>query len=112
MAPSINTRTQEVGELPPVPGLTSRSAVVTTAAAPQSQPQPPAPAEVVEAPPGNLDSLANGPGGPTDRPPYPYSTIIRYAIEGSPRGMLTLSEIYEVVERRYPYFSTMGAGWK
>lgn len=62
--------------------------------------------------PGNLDSLADGPEGPGSRPPYPYSTIIRYAIEGAPRGMLTLSEIYEAVEARFPYFKTAGVGWK
>ncbi|KIO23167.1 hypothetical protein M407DRAFT_78362, partial [Tulasnella calospora MUT 4182] len=45
-------------------------------------------------------------------PPYPYSTIIRYAIEGSPRGMLTLAEIYEVVEARFPYYKNAGMGWK
>ena len=67
---------------------------------------------VTEAPPGNLDSLADGPDGPGSRPPYPYSTIIRYAIEGSPRGMLTLSEIYDVVEARFPFYKTGGAGWK
>ncbi|KAG8918785.1 hypothetical protein FRC00_012078, partial [Tulasnella sp. 408] len=62
--------------------------------------------------PGNLDSLADGPEGPNGRPPYPYSTIIRYAIEGSPRGMLTLAEIYEVVEARFPYYKNAGMGWK
>ncbi|KAG8864276.1 hypothetical protein FRB96_006097 [Tulasnella sp. 330] len=63
---------------------------------------------------GNLDSLADGPEGPGSRPPYPYSTIIKYAIEGSPRGMLTLSEIYEAVERRFPFFAKKaeGQGWK
>lgn len=32
-----------------------------------------------------------------------YVTLIRYAILGSPHKRLTLGEIYEALERRFPY---------
>ncbi|KAJ7871956.1 hypothetical protein B0H14DRAFT_3439167 [Mycena olivaceomarginata] len=38
----------------------------------------------------NLDSLRDGP--PSSKPCYPYSTLIRYAIKGSPnQKLLTMS---------------------
>jgi hypothetical protein len=57
-----------------------------------------------------LHSLSDGPPG--EKPPYPYPTIIRCAILGSPRQRLTLSEIYIAMENRYPWFKTAGQGWK
>lgn len=57
-----------------------------------------------------LHSLSDGPPG--EKPPYPYPTIIRCAILGSPRQRLTLSEIYVAMENRYPWFKTAGQGWK
>lgn len=78
---------------------------------PQYQPyheEPPRP----NRPIGSLASLADGPEGPEGRPPYPYSTLIRYAIEGSERGKLTLSELYSHIEARFPWFGKNGAGWK
>ncbi|KAG8907026.1 hypothetical protein FRB99_005546 [Tulasnella sp. 403] len=61
---------------------------------------------------GSLAQLADGPEGNNARPPYPYSTLIRYAIEGSERGRLTLAELYTAVEKRFPWFTHSGAGWK
>lgn len=61
-------------------------------------------------PPANLNALSDGPPG--TKPPYPYSTIIRYAIQGSPRQRLTLSELYECMENRFPWYKTAGNGWK
>ncbi|QRW16457.1 diphthamide biosynthesis protein [Rhizoctonia solani] len=43
--------------------------------------------------PNDLSALADA--HPGQKPPYPYSTIIRYAIQGSPRQRLTLSELYD-----------------
>ena len=51
-------------------------------------------------------------GIPGEKPPYPYPTIVRCAILGSPRQRLTLSEIYLAMENRYPWFKTAGQGWK
>ncbi|EIN10284.1 hypothetical protein PUNSTDRAFT_30451, partial [Punctularia strigosozonata HHB-11173 SS5] len=60
--------------------------------------------------PINLDSLRDGPPG--SKPFYPYSTLIRYAIKGSPTGKLLLEDIYYAIESRFPYFRTAPAGWK
>ncbi|KAF8631221.1 hypothetical protein AX15_002552 [Amanita polypyramis BW_CC] len=60
--------------------------------------------------PINLDSLRDGPPG--TKPFYPYSTLIRYAIKGSPTGKLLLEDIYYAIESRFPYFRTAPSGWK
>jgi len=60
--------------------------------------------------PINLDSLRDGPPG--SKPFYPYSTLIRYAIKGSPNHKLLLEDIYYAIESRFPYFRTAPAGWK
>ncbi|CDO71316.1 hypothetical protein BN946_scf184908.g73 [Trametes cinnabarina] len=60
--------------------------------------------------PINLDSLRDGPPG--SKPFYPYSTLIRYAIKGSPNGKLLLEDIYYAIESRFPYFRTAPPGWK
>ncbi|KZS97769.1 hypothetical protein SISNIDRAFT_449331 [Sistotremastrum niveocremeum HHB9708] len=60
--------------------------------------------------PINLDSLRDGPPG--TKPFYPYSTLIRYAIKGSPNQRLLLEDIYYAIESRFPYFRTAPAGWK
>ncbi|KAF9509513.1 hypothetical protein BS47DRAFT_1265835, partial [Hydnum rufescens UP504] len=59
----------------------------------------------------NLNSLAD-PYEPNAKPHYSYGTIIRYAIMGSPRQKLTLSELYESIECRFPYYKTAKGGWK
>ncbi|CAO3699255.1 unnamed protein product [Rhizopus stolonifer] len=46
------------------------------------------------------------------KPPYSYATLITTAIEGSEKKMLTLNEIYQWVLERYPYFNSIGNGWK
>ncbi|KZV64848.1 hypothetical protein PENSPDRAFT_614853 [Peniophora sp. CONT] len=60
--------------------------------------------------PVNLDSLRDGPPG--SKPFYPYSTLIRYAIKGSPNQKLLLEDIYYAIESRFPYFRTASSGWK
>ncbi|VDB90136.1 unnamed protein product [Peniophora sp. CBMAI 1063] len=60
--------------------------------------------------PVNLDSLRDGPPG--TKPFYPYSTLIRYAIKGSPNQKLLLEDIYYAIESRFPYFRTASSGWK
>jgi len=60
--------------------------------------------------PINLDSLRDGPPG--TKPFYPYSTLIRYAIKGSPHQKLLLEDIYYAIESRFPYFRTAPNGWK
>ncbi|TFY60570.1 hypothetical protein EVJ58_g5071 [Rhodofomes roseus] len=60
--------------------------------------------------PLNLDSLRDGPPG--SKPFYPYSTLIRYAIKGSPNQKLLLEDIYYAIESRFPYFRSAPPGWK
>jgi len=57
-----------------------------------------------------LAALRDPPDG--QKPFYPYSTLIRYAIKGSPEGRLLLEDIYAAIEKRFPYFTTAPAGWK
>ncbi|EEB98512.1 hypothetical protein MPER_01963, partial [Moniliophthora perniciosa FA553] len=51
-------------------------------------------------------------GPPGSKPFYPYSTLIRYAIKGSPNQKLLLEDIYYAIESRFPYFRTAPNGWK
>ncbi|KAF8341332.1 uncharacterized protein EI90DRAFT_2872920, partial [Cantharellus anzutake] len=59
-----------------------------------------------------LNSLFEPPTS-QDKPPYPYTTILRFAILGSPRKKLTLGEIYETMENRFPWFkNNTDKGWR
>ncbi|KAI6105518.1 hypothetical protein EDD17DRAFT_319610 [Pisolithus thermaeus] len=71
---------------------------------------PQEPTDLTGGLPMNLDSLRDGPPG--SKPFYPYSTLIRYAIKGSPTGKLLLEDIYYAIESRFPYFRTAPSGWK
>ncbi|KAH7916729.1 hypothetical protein BJ138DRAFT_1139031 [Hygrophoropsis aurantiaca] len=71
---------------------------------------PQEPADLSGGLPINLDSLRDGPPG--SKPFYPYSTLIRYAIKGSPNQKLLLEDIYYAIESRFPYFRTAPSGWK
>ncbi|CAE6408928.1 unnamed protein product [Rhizoctonia solani] len=57
-----------------------------------------------------LDALESG--RPGERPAYPFTTLIRYAIKGSANGRLLLEDIYNAIQTRYPYFETSPSGWK
>ncbi|KAF8578508.1 winged helix DNA-binding domain-containing protein, partial [Ramaria rubella] len=57
-----------------------------------------------------LHCLADG--DPNERPPYSNFTLIKYAILGSTKQKLTLSEIYFAIANRFPWFDTAGKGWK
>jgi len=71
---------------------------------------PPPTGELNGGLPMNLDALRDGPPG--SKPFYPYSTLIRYAIKGSPNQKLLLEDIYYAIESRFPYFRTAPSGWK
>jgi len=57
-----------------------------------------------------LAALRDSPPG--TKPFYPYSTLIRYAIKGSPQKRLLLEDIYYSIEARFPYFRSAPTGWK
>ncbi|KAI0033345.1 hypothetical protein K488DRAFT_13548, partial [Vararia minispora EC-137] len=73
-------------------------------------PDPPTGTDLSGGLPLNLDSLRDSPPG--SKPFYPYSTLIRYAIKGSPDQKLLLEDIYYAIESRFPYFRTASSGWK
>lgn len=61
--------------------------------------------------PINLGVLDDPPPG--EKPNYPYPTLIKLAIYGSPRKRLTLQEIYQALENRFEWFkNSTDAAWK
>jgi len=66
-------------------------------------------------PPGapvGLGALPDPPPG--EKPNYPLPTLIKLAIYDSPRGRLTLQEIYQALEDRFEWFRqrTDELSWK
>jgi hypothetical protein len=50
---------------------------------------------------------------PGCHPGYSIKVLIEYAIRGSPTGRMSLNDIYEAVERRFPILKTeVGANWR
>ncbi|XP_015274785.1 PREDICTED: LOW QUALITY PROTEIN: forkhead box protein F2-like [Gekko japonicus] len=94
-----------------------------------SQPPPPPPALETS---GNSSSSSGGGGGggsasssaPSkgkkaasglrrpEKPPYSYIALIVMAIQSSPAKRLTLSEIYQFLQSRFPFFRGSYQGWK
>ncbi|KAK9900144.1 hypothetical protein P389DRAFT_207702 [Cystobasidium minutum MCA 4210] len=60
-----------------------------------------------------LYDLRDGADGPGGKPPYPYLTLIRIALLSSPAKRLTLQELYDTLEARWPgHFVGDQKGWK
>ncbi|XP_068197378.1 forkhead box protein F2-like [Antennarius striatus] len=49
---------------------------------------------------------------PPEKPPYSYIALIVMAIQSSPCKRLTLSEIYQFLQARFPFFRGSYQGWK
>lgn len=47
-----------------------------------------------------------------EKPPYSYIALIVMAIQNSPAKRLTLSEIYNFLQQRFPFFRGPYQGWK
>ncbi|CAD7079368.1 unnamed protein product [Hermetia illucens] len=47
-----------------------------------------------------------------DRPKYSYGALIMMAIKASPKGRLTLAEIYEYITNNYEYYRTCKTDWQ
>ncbi|MGH0122021.1 UNVERIFIED_CONTAM: hypothetical protein FKN15_007365 [Acipenser sinensis] len=52
-----------------------------------------------------------GPRG-TSKPPFSYATLISQAIKSTPRGRMSLNDIYSWICEQYPFYKNTGAGWK
>ncbi|XP_001637165.2 forkhead box protein D3-B [Nematostella vectensis] len=46
------------------------------------------------------------------KPPYSYIALICMAITSSPQRQLTLSEIYDFISQRFPFYQTCSIKWK
>ncbi|CAH3018267.1 unnamed protein product, partial [Porites evermanni] len=46
------------------------------------------------------------------KPPYSYANLITFAINSSPKKKMTLSEIYQWICEKFPYYKEAGNGWK
>ncbi|XP_064843530.1 forkhead box protein F2-like [Oncorhynchus masou masou] len=47
-----------------------------------------------------------------EKPPYSYIALIVMAIQSSPTKRLTLSEVYQFLQARFPFFRGSYQGWK
>jgi hypothetical protein len=46
------------------------------------------------------------------KPEYSYAAIITQALEANNNRLMTLSEIYQWITDKYPFFKTAAPGWK
>ncbi|KZW04098.1 hypothetical protein EXIGLDRAFT_828022 [Exidia glandulosa HHB12029] len=60
--------------------------------------------------PQSLEELRDPPPG--QKPDYPYPTLIRCAILSHSKRSPTLSEIYDMIHKRFSFFKMDDAGWK
>jgi hypothetical protein len=55
---------------------------------------------------------AQSAGGDGTKPAYSYASLITFAINSSPDKRMTLSEIYQWIIDKYPYYRDAENGWK
>ncbi|KAJ1084184.1 hypothetical protein NDU88_004336 [Pleurodeles waltl] len=81
-------------------------------AAPDKHPGGPAPA--LEAASSGATKAKKSTAGirRPEKPPYSYIALIVMAIQSSPSKRLTLSEIYQFLQSRFPFFRGSYQGWK
>ncbi|KAF4521371.1 hypothetical protein B566_EDAN006960 [Ephemera danica] len=64
----------------------------------------------------SASSTTNKKGNPgirrQEKPPYSYIALIVMAIQSTPTKKLTLSEIYQFLQQRFPFFRGSYQGWK
>ncbi|XP_035399450.1 forkhead box protein F1 [Anser cygnoides] len=118
---------QALSSQPPPPPAHSSYGPMSSVA--EKQPQSSAMDAAPGAPPGPAGSAAGsggaagGGGGPKakktnagirrpEKPPYSYIALIVMAIQSSPSKRLTLSEIYQFLQSRFPFFRGSYQGWK
>lgn len=89
------------------PLRSSPAAAALNAALPSSQP-------VMESTQNASTKWKKGNSGlrRPEKPPYSYIALIVMAIQSSPSKRLTLSEIYQFLQARFPFFRGSYQGWK
>lgn len=64
---------------------------------------------------GDSNSTTPSNGGDlsdVNKPAYSYASLITFAIGSSPEKRMTLSEIYQWIIDKYPYYKDAENGWK
>ncbi|TRY80104.1 hypothetical protein TCAL_12883 [Tigriopus californicus] len=61
---------------------------------------------------GHCESSMFDSEDPKSKPRHSYATLIRQAIENSENQRATLSEIYQWITDRYPFYRNASSGWK
>nr|XP_033789604.1 forkhead box protein F2 [Geotrypetes seraphini] len=74
-------------------------------------PEPPGPRTPDPPAPSKLKKSGSGLRRP-EKPPYSYIALIVMAIQSAPAKRLTLSEIYQFLQARFPFFRGAYQGWK
>ena len=46
------------------------------------------------------------------KPPYSYVNLITFAINSTSKKRMTLNDIYQWITDHFPYYKTIGNGWK
>ncbi|KAK2545664.1 forkhead box protein F1 [Columba livia] len=117
---------QALSSQPPPPPVQSSYGPMSSVA--EKQPQSSA-MDTASAAPGGATGSAPGSGGNPgsggpkakktnagirrpEKPPYSYIALIVMAIQSSPSKRLTLSEIYQFLQSRFPFFRGSYQGWK
>ncbi|XP_014797634.1 PREDICTED: forkhead box protein F1 [Calidris pugnax] len=118
---------QALSSQPPPPPVQSSYGPMSSVA--EKQPQSSA-MDAASAAPGGAGGSSTGSGGGApgnggpkakktnagirrpEKPPYSYIALIVMAIQSSPSKRLTLSEIYQFLQSRFPFFRGSYQGWK
>lgn len=59
-----------------------------------------------------LSQPSRPPPTSSSKPPYSFSSLIFMAIEDSPHKSLPVKDIYEWIEKNFPYYRTATGGWR
>ncbi|TFK08894.1 Forkhead box protein F1 [Platysternon megacephalum] len=105
---------------PPPPAAHGGCSLMSSALEKQQQQQPGSAMEPASS--AASSTPAGGGGGKAkksnagirrpEKPPYSYIALIVMAIQSSPSKRLTLSEIYQFLQSRFPFFRGSYQGWK
>ncbi|XP_050779300.1 forkhead box protein F1 [Gopherus flavomarginatus] len=107
---------------PPPPAAHGGCSLMSSALEKQQQQQQQQPGSAMESASSAASSTPAGGGGKAkksnagirrpEKPPYSYIALIVMAIQSSPSKRLTLSEIYQFLQSRFPFFRGSYQGWK